>query len=245
MPDLPSGAAELYRLPLDEFTPARDALAKQLKKDGDADAAAAVRALKRPANAAAALNHVAAEQPQIVEDVLDAGAQLRAATESGDRDAIVEATKAERAAREAAASASGTSGNVRQQVLDTLHAAVVDDTVADLLRAGTLDKAYASSGFDFGGAMPVSRPKPRPTATTAKPSRKDDERAAAKARAEEEARAKAEAAARAKRKEAADEAKRRAERLEHEADLAEAKADDARRAAEDARAEADHLAELV
>jgi hypothetical protein len=252
VPDLPDGAAELYRLPLDEFTKARDALAKERKKDGDAEGSAAIKALKRPANAAWALNHVAAQQPELIESVLDSGAQLRAATETGDRARIVEATKAERAAREAAAAATGVGGDVRQQVLDTLHAAVVDDDVASRLRAGTLDKAYASSGFDFGGAMPVSRPKPKP-ASTSRPAKAakaakgsaGDELAAARARAaEHKAREKAEAEARAKKAAEAKRAAAIADKLERAADVAEARAAEARQAADDARAEADRLAEL-
>jgi hypothetical protein len=221
VPDLPDGAAELYRLPLEEFTKARDALARERKKSGDAEGAAAIKALKRPANAAWALNQVAAQQPEVIESVLDAGAQLRAATESGDRAGIVDATKAERTAREAAASATGVSGDIRQQVLDTLHAAVVDDEVASLLRAGTLDKAYASSGFDFGGAMPVSRPKPKPNPKPAgapKPAKDStvDELAAARARAaEQKAREKAVAEAR----QAADDARAEADELASQAAL--------------------------
>ena len=39
---------ELYALPLDQFTAARNALAKRLKKEGDKEAAATVQTLKKP-----------------------------------------------------------------------------------------------------------------------------------------------------------------------------------------------------
>jgi hypothetical protein len=259
---VPAEAAGLYTLPLDEFTAARDAMAKQLKRDGDPGAAAAVKALRRPSNAAWALNQVANGEPDVVAAVLDAGAKLAAASDAADRAAIVEATKAERAAREAAGDAAmraldaggltpGSSG-VRQQVLDTLHAALVDDAVAAALRAGTLDKAYASTGFDFGGGRAVvvrSKPRPAPAPGRKLAAVKDpDARDAARAKAEaEEAERKEQLAreARARRAEEAERAAERAEELEREADDAEARALKARQLAVDARAEAQRLTDLV
>ena len=55
---------ELFDLPPTEFIAARDALAKQLKADGDAGAAAEVKALRRPSVAAWAVNQVARRQPR-------------------------------------------------------------------------------------------------------------------------------------------------------------------------------------
>ncbi|MEY2406007.1 MAG: hypothetical protein QOG39_923 [Acidimicrobiaceae bacterium] len=247
MPDDP--AVELYRLPLDEFTTARERLAKELRRAGDSDAAAAVRSLRRPANAAWALNRIAVDSPEVVATVLDAGRHLHDATAAGDRPAIIDATRAERAARDAAAEAAmaalrdaelPTGGAVRQQVLDTLHAAVVDDDVASQLRRGTLDKAYASSGFDFGaGAAGAAAPKPAP-----KKAAKQTKEAAAEERAKVEA-ARAAAKARAQRAAEAERAAKRAARLDHDADVAEAHAAEARRAAVEAHTEADELASLV
>jgi hypothetical protein len=148
---------------------------------------------------------------------------------------------------------------VRQQVLDTLHAAVVDDAVAAALRAGTLDKAYASTGFDFGAGAVVVRSKPAPRkATPAKAGRpklalvKDgnDRAAAAKAKAKVEAEEAArkerlEQEARARRVEEVKKAAARADELEREADDAEARATKARQLATDARTEATRLADLA
>ena len=48
MATLPDEADELYALPLEEFTAARDRLAKKLREDGDKAAADGVKALKKP-----------------------------------------------------------------------------------------------------------------------------------------------------------------------------------------------------
>ena len=48
-------ADELYGLPLDEFTAARDALAKRLRGEKRREDADAVKALKRPSVAAGAI----------------------------------------------------------------------------------------------------------------------------------------------------------------------------------------------
>jgi hypothetical protein len=45
-------ADELYGLPPGEFTSARDARVKELRADGDRDAATAVKALRKPTVAA-------------------------------------------------------------------------------------------------------------------------------------------------------------------------------------------------
>ena len=61
----------LYSLPLAEFTPERNELAKRLRKDGDTDAAAAVKALKKPSVAAWAVNQVQRDRPDEVRELID------------------------------------------------------------------------------------------------------------------------------------------------------------------------------
>lgn len=51
---------ELFRRPPDEFTRARDALAKELRAAGDADAARRVRGLRKPTVAARTMTRRAA-----------------------------------------------------------------------------------------------------------------------------------------------------------------------------------------
>ena len=73
---------DLYGLPLEEFTPARDALAKELKAAGRKDEAAEVKSLRKPSVAAWALNRVAREHPDAVEGLRAAGAVLREAQDA-------------------------------------------------------------------------------------------------------------------------------------------------------------------
>src|SRR5215208_532649 len=83
---------ELYALPPGDFTSARDARVKELRADGDRDAAAAVKALRRPTVAAWALNQLARSRAKDVERLLEAGERLRSAQEEllggGDRAAF-------------------------------------------------------------------------------------------------------------------------------------------------------------
>ena len=94
-------ADELYGLPLDEFTAARDALAKRLRGEKRREDADAVKALKRPSVAAGAINLAVREHG--ADDLLAAGEELRSAHEallegSGDAAAVRAATERERAA---------------------------------------------------------------------------------------------------------------------------------------------------
>src|SRR6187397_557328 len=76
-PDLLSIADELFGLPLPDFTPARDARAKELK--ADKALAAAVKALKKPSLAAWVVNLLVRRDAEQVEQVLAVGAALREA----------------------------------------------------------------------------------------------------------------------------------------------------------------------
>ena len=86
----------LYGLPLEEFTPARDKAAKEIRKAGDKETAARIAKLPKPTPAAWAANQVAREQPDLIEALLDAGAALRAAQDAamsgGGAAALREAT---------------------------------------------------------------------------------------------------------------------------------------------------------
>ncbi len=83
-----------------EFVPARDALARELRKAGDRPAAVAVRDLRRPTVTAWALNQVARRQPDDVAALLEAaeavGAAQAAAVSSGTPEALRAATRRRR-----------------------------------------------------------------------------------------------------------------------------------------------------
>ena len=143
-------ASDLYALPLDEFTGARNALAKELAAGGDKDAAAEVRALKKPGVPAWAVNQVARAYPEAVESLFEAGALLRDAQKklirSGDAAAVKEATAAERKAvrdlvdraRKILSDAGHTPNEaLLERVADTFYATTVDDEGREAVRNGT------------------------------------------------------------------------------------------------------------
>ena len=82
----------LYQLSLDEFIAARDALARELRGDGDRGAAAAVKKLAKPSVTAWAVNLLWGKYPEDFGALVEAGDRLRDAQESagGDFGAAIE-----------------------------------------------------------------------------------------------------------------------------------------------------------
>ena len=81
---LPKGVPEdavdaLYGLPLEEFTPRRDELVKELRSGGGREEAAWVKGLRKPSAAAWLVNQLARTQKSEARRVLDSGDALRAA----------------------------------------------------------------------------------------------------------------------------------------------------------------------
>src|SRR3954451_1812554 len=74
-------AEDLYGVPPGEFTHARDERAKELRREGERDAANAVKALRRPTVAAWALNQLTRRRRKDLDALLSAGEDLRAAQE--------------------------------------------------------------------------------------------------------------------------------------------------------------------
>ena len=76
----------LYGLPLAEFTGARNAATRELRKAGRREAAEQVKALRKPSAAAAAVNRLVREHRGEVEQFLRAAAALRDAQVAGKGD---------------------------------------------------------------------------------------------------------------------------------------------------------------
>jgi hypothetical protein len=252
----------LYSLPPEEFTAARNALAKELKASGDKVAAAEVAKLRRPSVGAHALNQVARQQPDLIEAALDAGIALRDASEAattGDAGGVRTATAAERAAAQAVVKAArahlGARGDALvPALLATLRAGALDAAVAEQLRAGTLTSEHEQAGFGFGldagdgvvaprrATKPAAKKAPRPKLHAVPDLPAPDPEQAARDKAE---RTEARAAERQRKKDQkaaerrADRLSREAERLAKEATVAEAEAAEARRKADDAMAKAE------
>src|SRR4051795_1382837 len=96
-------ADNLYGLPLEQFVPQRDALAKRLRADKRREDAAEVKALRKPSVAAWAVNQAVRSQPKAARALWDAGDALIAAQEDllsgrGDAAALRAAAEDERSA---------------------------------------------------------------------------------------------------------------------------------------------------
>jgi hypothetical protein len=254
----------LYALPLDEFTAARNELAKRLRREGDKDGAERVRGLAKPSVAAWAVNQLARRRGARVRALLEAADGLRAAQQralgGGGGDELRSAAQRERElvgglrrdARELLVEAGRPPTDATlERVATTISSAALDPDARPLLEAGRLSEEVATTGFDaFAGmALPAGAPaleRERPSRDTAKapartrerPSR--DEAAAERRRATEAKKRAAELRKRATALEKqAERAERAAERAAAEAERAAGEAERARAAADAARAEAD------
>ena len=258
--DLPAGVPDdavdaLYGLPLDEFTPRRDELAKELRGAGKRDEAAGVKALRKPSAAAWLVNQLARTQKADARRVLDSGDALRAAQEralarQGSREELAGASQehadAMRALLVKAPGLLDTRGGSPSQTTleraaETLRAIPLDEEARAAFAAGRLTREHRAAGLGFaatGGPPPGTKPRKKP----APPPKADDAAAAreAKRAAEEKARAQAalkEARSRQKaRARAVSAAERELKQLEREAERARKRVEKATAALDQARA---------
>lgn len=155
-PDLLSVADALYALPLPEFTPERDARAKELKAT-DKELAARVKALRKPSAAAWAVNLLVRREAGQVDQVLDVGAALREAQESLDGEELRALTRQRRQLTAAVTTRARAlaqqhglkvSSSVAEQVEATLTAAMLDLGAAQAVRSGLLVVPLVATGVD-------------------------------------------------------------------------------------------------
>jgi hypothetical protein len=167
--DLDAILDALYAADLDAFTPERDAAAKQLRADGDKEAAAEVKALRKPAVPAWAINRAVRDDRRAADALLDAGHALREAQrkllQGGKQDAFDEARKQHAktvdrltaVAAEALESARGAAtASTLDRVRATLQAASTSDEGRTLLAQGRLVSDVASAGFEALGDVPLA-----------------------------------------------------------------------------------------
>src|SRR5438270_11457682 len=79
-------ADQLYALPIEEFTQARNDAATELRKAGRRDEAEEVKALHKPTAVAGAVNRLVRAHRDQVEDYLTAAAEVRDAQVAGQGD---------------------------------------------------------------------------------------------------------------------------------------------------------------
>jgi hypothetical protein len=218
----------LYGLPLDEFTPARDALARTLRADGRRDEAADVAALRKPVLAAWVVNRLTRTRRGAVQELVRAADAVRAGRDgAGERlrgalDGL--AVAAREVLREDGREASDA---VLRDVATTFRTGAAADPQA--LRAGRLTQPLEATGFE-GMAGAVLRPPPKRSGDRRPTARPDRERAETAKRELATARDEAKRLRRA-----ADAAEREARRLAADADRAERAVEAAEKRLERAR----------
>jgi hypothetical protein len=174
--DVDAAVVELYGLAPEEFTPARNELAKVAV---DPRTSAAIKALRKPTLAAWLANQLVRAAPDQINDLTELGEHLRQAQVSGDgarlrqltphRHRLVQqlVTTARALARE---QGRPVSQQIAQRLTETLDAAVVDPGAAQLLRSGQLTSALRHVGFgvvdETGGFAQLAPIKPRVVRST-------------------------------------------------------------------------------
>jgi hypothetical protein len=220
---------KLYGLPPPEFTAARNARAKALKKD-DPELAAAVAKLPKPSVAAAALNELVREDPSEVRALVQSGKRLRAAQENAVKGKSVDLDAAIREHRDALERVQRDlrrrklTGQALDRATRTLRVASLDPDLHPLLERGLLHEDLEASGFGLDPGIVPARPagKKKPA-----PKPKDD--------AKERQRRRREAEKLLREAEAAlEETQRRAKAALREVEKAEAAVEKARAAVDEA-----------
>jgi hypothetical protein len=161
----------LFALPLDEFTAARNALAKEARGEGDREAADAIRGLSKPTVSAWALNQVARRERMNVRALVTAGERMlaaqRAVLAGKPADRLRKASEDEQKALNALVSAGErvlaeaerpASAQVRERMARTLRAAAVDSGAREALERGRLSDDLDPSGFGPFEGTEVKRP---------------------------------------------------------------------------------------
>jgi hypothetical protein len=169
--DFDTIADALYALSPRDFTAARDERAAEARKAGDRDAAASIKALRKPTVTAWLANQLVRRHRDEVEPLLELGAALREATAtlsgpelrqlSRQRNEVV-AALVRQARRLSAAAGQPVSEEASRGLSDTLNAALADPDAGEALLGGRLTEALQHSGFGTSSGVTVTQP-PKPS----------------------------------------------------------------------------------
>jgi len=225
VPDVEHELDALYALPAGQFTAARNDLARRLLRAHQADRAAAVRTLRRPTAAAAAVNVLARREPRLRAQLVEATRRLEEArasalaglattTEVGDA-----ARGEENAVRDLLAAAARNltprpGRALLERIGQTLRASAADEELRVLLERGRLTRDACPAGPLRDARTPLPSPRQALTGVHGELGRL-------------QAKARALAAAARAAEVAADEAEREARRLRDSAREQRAAADEA------------------
>jgi hypothetical protein len=146
----------LYQLPLDQFTSARDELAKRLRTDGQAEQAEQVKALRKPTVAVWLVNRLVREDELDVQRLLKAGESLAKTqtklAQGQSPEAFLDARREEQRALERLARAAqrlaereGVGRTAMDRATQTLRAASLTDEGRRLLKQGRLTEGSAAT----------------------------------------------------------------------------------------------------
>jgi hypothetical protein len=167
--ELGTATTDLYRLPRDEFTSARDELAKRLRREDKRAQADEVKALRKPTAAAWLVNQLSHQATGDLRKLLSAGEKMRKARTTTQ---LRQAAAAEREAiakllQRAEGIAGDQSAATIERVRETLHAAAGDVGVGEVVASGRLDKEQQLVGFG-GAALAPDDGKRQTTAAESK-----------------------------------------------------------------------------
>jgi hypothetical protein len=178
---LPCGMSEsdidqLFVLPLEQFTAARNALAARLKKSGQADEAERVKALGKPSVSAWAVNQIYWKHRAAFDRLISTGERLLAAQKSQLSGKAADVRTLLDARREVLSELSQLADSLLQQaghsptpdksrrITTTLEALSVSASLPDV-RAGRLTDDVDPPGFEFFASLiPATRQTPVPAA---------------------------------------------------------------------------------
>lgn len=151
-----SDSADLYSLPLDRFTAARDALAKWLRSQNRNDEAETVGKLRKPSLPAWALNRASRNNPELVERLRESHRLLRDANSGEDMQSASQARRQAvssllvAALGELRADGRPDSPQTRDRINSTLLAVATDPEGEAQLEEGRLTHELKPSGAGWG-----------------------------------------------------------------------------------------------
>ncbi|MGZ4666718.1 MAG: hypothetical protein ACXV5Q_17205 [Frankiaceae bacterium] len=158
--DVAEFADELYGLPPEEFTAARNERAKVYRSGGDRKLGAQIAALRKPSTAAWVVNQLARHRRAELDQLIELGATMREAhldlkaerlrTLSDQRHRVIAALAGAGRAL-AAEQGHAVSETVVQEVEQTLEAALADPDAAQAVGSGHLLTALSYAGLGGGG----------------------------------------------------------------------------------------------
>ncbi len=261
----------LYGLPLQEFTSARNALAKSLKKEGEKESSEEVAALPKPSVSAWAVNHLFTVDSERMEELLAAGEKARKALREilsgGDpgalRDAIQEARDLANDLRDSAVEALSKEGSrpgaaIVERIATNLQSLAFSPVAEPVLERGWLDVDLPPVGFEVLAGLqlaalpakpkPAKKPEPVPERKAEPKKEKEDKEVVRlrEKREQEEAKARERADREAtRRRERLAQAQAQREEAAGRADFLRRKAEQAEKVAEEARQKAEETERLA